>query len=35
MTDDGKVKVNNPSGDGQDSIQMAVDACPTQAIVME
>jgi len=35
MTDDGKVKVTNPTGDDPDSIQMAVDACPTQAIVME
>ncbi len=35
LTDDGKVKVINPTGDDQGSIQMAADACPTQAISME
>jgi len=35
MTDDNKAKITNPAGDDPDSIQMAVDACPTQAIIME
>lgn len=29
---DGKARVTNPKGDDQETIQMAIDACPTQAI---
>lgn len=35
MDDEGKATVINPAGDDQDTINMAKDACPTQAIIVE
>jgi len=34
LTDDGKAEVTDPNGDTIENIQMAIDACPTQAISM-
>lgn len=35
MNEDGKAVVFNETGDDQDTINMAKDSCPTQAIVVE
>lgn len=35
MNDDGKAEVLNQVGDNTDTIQMAIDSCPTQAIMKE
>lgn len=32
MDEDGKSRVKNPSGDTEENIQKAIDACPVQAI---
>jgi ferredoxin len=35
MDDEGKAIVSDPQGDDSDTISMAKDSCPTQAIVLE
>ena len=35
MNDEGKVDIINQAGDDQETLKMAIDSCPTQAIVLE